>query len=232
MTEDGYAVGTIQPYYPPYDSNQVNNRLPIQTNTTIGDLLSQKGVSWAWYAGGWLDALEGSKSNDFQYHHQPFVYYQNYAPETKARTEHLRDRSQLFKDLDNSFPQVVFYKPVGKENMHPGYSTVLAGDEDVGEVVDAIRHSAIWSKTAIIITTDEYGGFWDHVPPPVIDRWGPGTRIPAIIMSTFAKKGFVDHTQYDTTSILKFIETRFGLSSLTERDAKANGLTGAFILKP
>ena len=81
---------------------------------------------------------------------------------------------------------------------------------------------------AVIVTYDENGGFWDHVAPPRRDRWGPGTRVPTIVVSPFARRGFVDHTQYDTTSILKLIETRFGLAPLTDADAKADGLTGAF----
>jgi acid phosphatase len=66
----------------------------------------------------------------------------------------------------------------------------------------------------VVVTYDENGGFWDHVAPPKGDRWGPGTRIPALIISPYAKKGFVDHTQYDTTSILRFITKRFGLPEL------------------
>jgi phospholipase C len=71
---------------------------------------------------------------------------------------------------------------------------------------------------------------WDHVAPPKIDRWGPGTRVPALVISPFAKKGFIDHTQYDTTSILKLIETRFGLAPLGTRDAATNDMTNAFEL--
>jgi phospholipase C len=66
----------------------------------------------------------------------------------------------------------------------------------------------------VVVTYDENGGFWDHVAPPKADRWGPGSRIPAIIVSPFARKGYVDHTQYDTTSILKFITRRFDLPIL------------------
>jgi len=229
VTKDGYAVGTVQPNFPPFNTARPDNRLPAQYQVTIGDRLSEKGVSWAWYAGGWDDAVAGRKTEDkFQYHHQPFVFYANYAPDTQARVEHLKDKSKLLADLKGDFPQVAFFKPVGSKNQHPGYSSVLAADREVKEVVEAIRSSAIWSSTAIIITYDEYGGLWDHVAPPEIDRWGPGTRIPAIIVSPFAKKGYVDHTVYDTTSILKLIENRFGLAPLTDRDAKANGLDGVF----
>jgi len=229
LTEDGYAVNTIQPHFPPFDPAHQKDRLPVQYQTTIGDRLSEKNISWAWYAGGWDDAAAGRKTGDkFDYHHQPFIYYANYAPDSRARAEHLKDRSKLFADLKGNFPQVAFFKPTGNKNQHPGHSSVLEADREVKEIVDAIRDSAAWPSTAIIITYDEYGGFWDHIAPPKIDRWGPGTRIPAIIVSPFAKKGYVDHTVYDTTSILKLIETRFDLAPLTDRDAKANGLQGAF----
>ncbi|MGH9759361.1 MAG: alkaline phosphatase family protein, partial [Blastocatellia bacterium] len=76
---------------------------------------------------------------------------------------------------------------------------------------------------------DENGGRWDHVAPPVVDpKWGPGTRVPGIIISKFAKRGFVDHTQYETVSILTFIEGKYGLQPLTARDANANNLLKAF----
>ena len=91
-----------------------------------------------------------------------------------------------------------------------------------------IEQSPFWSKSIVIVTFDENGGFWDHVPPPVIDRWGPSTRVPTVIISPFAKKGFIDHTTYDTTAILKLIELRFGLQCLGDRDKKSNDLTNAF----
>jgi len=80
----------------------------------------------------------------------------------------------------------------------------------------------------LIVTYDENGGFWDHVAPPKRDRWGPGTRVPTIVVSPFARKGHVDHTPYDTLSILKLIETRFALAPVNETAAKATPLLGAF----
>jgi acid phosphatase len=79
----------------------------------------------------------------------------------------------------------------------------------------------------VIVTYDENGGFWDHVAPPKGDRWGPGSRIPAIIVSPYAKKGFVDHTQYDTTSILRFITHRFNLPTLPGLTARDNALVAS-----
>src|SRR4029078_9413402 len=85
-----------------------------------------------------------------------------------------------------------------------------------------------WAGASIIVTYDENGGFWDHVAPPAGDRWGPGTRIPALIISPFARRGDIDHTQYDTTSIIKFITRRFGLQPLPGARAPMGDLTAAF----
>ena len=111
-------------------------------------------------------------------------------------------------------PQVTFYKPQGNLNEHPGYADVLSGDEHIADVVAHLEKSPQWPHMLVVITYDENGGFWDHVAPPKGDRWGPGTRIPTLIVSPFAKRGFVDHTLYDTTSILRFITRRFGLPEL------------------
>lgn len=232
VTADNHVVNTLQPFYPPHRVQLSEPLLPPLTRPTIGDRLSEKKISWAWYAGGWNDAVAERTTQDlFMYHHQPFVYYENYRPDSPARAEHLKDERDLFADLAaNRLPQVVFFKPVGIDNQHPGYADLLAADRKLEQIVEAIRNRpAIWAGTAIIVTYDENGGFWDHVAPPAGDRWGPGTRIPAVVISPFAKKGHVDHTVYDTTSILRLIENRFGLAPLAKRDAKANGLEGAFI---
>ena len=104
---------------------------------------------------------------------------------------------------------------------------MLSGDQHIAGIIQRIEHSPIWKDAVIIVTYDENGGFWDHAAPPVKDRWGPGTRVPTLIISPFAKHHFVDHTEYDTTSILKLIETRYGLDALGTRDARANNLSNA-----
>jgi len=78
------------------------------------------------------------------------------------------------------------------------------------------------------VTYDENGGRWDHVAPPAGDRWGPGSRVPALVISPYAKRHYVDHTQYETVSVLKLIKTRWKLAPLGTRDAKANDLVNAF----
>ncbi|TWI49727.1 acid phosphatase [Pseudoduganella flava] len=238
ITPDGYAVNTMSP---PYQPSYVRpapggdplhadpldaSVLPPQTYDTIGDLLSKKGVSWAWYAGAWQAALDdkggGSKPN-FQAHHQPFNYFRNYAPGTAARAEHLRDGGLGDSPISNRFladvvagklPAVSFYKPQGNLNLHAGYSDIESGDQHIVNVLEHLKHSPQWDNMVIVLTFDENGGWWDHVAPPQGDRWGPGSRIPALVVSPFAKKGAVDHSFYDTTSILRFITRRFDLPLL------------------
>ncbi len=248
ITPDFYAINTMQPPYQPSNNRppkegdprdadpEAPNTLPPQHDNTIGDLLTAKGVSWAWYSGAWQAALDGKNAKpvpNFQFHHQPFNYFAQFAPGTQARAEHLKDGgmngAEFIKAIDGGhLPQVTFYKPQGNLNEHPGYAEVTSGDEHIVELLAHLEKSSQWAHMVVIITYDENGGFWDHVAPPKADRWGPGTRIPALIVSPFAKKGFVDHTQYDTTSILRFITKRFDLPvlpGLIARDAalKANG---------
>ncbi len=203
--------------------------MPLQTMLTIGDRLSEKNLSWAWYAGGWNNALAGHPDPLFQFHHQPFAYFANYADGKQAKSDHLKDEQDFLNTLkNNSLPAVSFVKPLGIDNEHPGYANETDGQQHVADLVKAVEASPYAKDTAIIITYDENGGRWDHVSPPAGDRWGPGTRVPAIFISPFTKKGTVDHTVYDTTSILRTIEVRWNLLPLGTRDAKVNDLRNAF----
>jgi phospholipase C len=231
VTPDGFGINTSFTVNSPHPANITDQSLlmPEQTAPTIGDRLSDAGVSWKWYSGGWNQALLGHADPLFQFHHQAFAYYANYADGTQGRADHLDDELNFYNDVaTNSLPAVSFVKPLGPNNEHPGYATEQNGQVHVADLVNTIQKSPYWADTAIIITYDEHGGRWDHVAPPVIDRWGPGSRVPAIVISPFAKKGFVDHTQYDTTAILKFIEARWNLQPLGDRDAKAGDMLTAF----
>ena len=121
-----------------------------------------------------------------------------------------------------------FVKPIGANNEHPGYADIETGENHTLQLINAVRNGPNWNDSVIIITYDENGGFWDHVAPPIKDKWGPGSRVPTIIISPFAKKGFVNQASLETLSILKFIETRWKLQALGTRDAGAGDLTSAF----
>ena len=241
-----HAVNTMQPAYQPsfvaaatsgdarYADPTKPTTLPPQTQPTIGDTLDAKGVSWAWYAGGWnvvTGTPEGRKqiysgSVNFQAHHQPFNYYAVLDPikNPAGRAAHLRDFDSTFlaDAAAGKLPAVAFYKPQGNLNQHAGYANLSDGDAHIADVIAKLQKSPQWSRMLIVVTYDENGGFYDHAPVPLGDRWGPGTRVPALIVSPFAKKGFVDKTQYDTGSILRFITHRWSLAPLpgiVERDA-------------
>jgi acid phosphatase len=278
-----YGVNTMQPPYAP--SGAFGAVLPAQTNPTIGDRLSAKGVDWAWYAGGWSNAdgdvgqpgwTNGSSpaatttgcldpyvdpslrggvpvshwpicpDNLFQYHHQPFNYFLNFSRNTAAgqanRAAHLKDEQQFIEDAQSStsscnLKPVSFVKPFGTENEHPGYASEPGGSDHLVSLLQDVENSACARDTMVIVTYDEFGGQWDHVSPPagqtgVTDLWGPGTRIPTLIVSPYLRGNeVIDHTQYDTTSILATLEQRYGLAALGTRDANVNSLSNVFQAK-
>ncbi|MCV4340487.1 acid phosphatase [Pseudomonas capsici] len=241
LTPDGYAVNTLAPPYwptwlrdpqnPDYSKPDLANVLVPQSHEHIGDKLSKKGVEWAWYAGAWQVTLDEFKDStgipkipNFQYHHQPFNYFKQQGPENPVeRKKRLRDGGLGDESSSNRFladaeagklPAVTFYKPQGNLNMHAGYADVASGDRHIDRVIKVLRNSPQWENIVIVITVDENGGWWDHVAPPKGDRFGPGTRIPALVVSPFARKGTVDHTVYDTASILRLITRVHGLETL------------------
>jgi acid phosphatase len=269
-----YAVNTTQPWFQPYSPGTVDwKRLPPLTTPNIGDRLTERGIDWAWYSGGWSNANGdiggpgwtngfGSSCSDsdtiagaafpncpnelFQFHHQAFNYFAEFDPTTPAgarsRQAHLRDEEDFVQLARTSTGEtcklkpVSFVKPIGAENEHPGYASETTGSHHLVELIDTIVRSACARDTMIIVTYDEFGGQWDHVPPPgqgnrpgPHDEWGPGTRIPALIVTPFLRDEFVvDHTSYDTTSILATLEARFGLEPLGSRDAAVHALSAVF----
>src|SRR5260370_34089861 len=105
--------------------------MPLLTNPTIGDRLSEKGISWAWYSGGWNDAIAGHPDPLFQFHHQPFAYFARYADGTPGRAQHLKDEQEYWPALrDGKLPAVAFVKPLGPDNEHPGYNSLMRGQPD------------------------------------------------------------------------------------------------------
>jgi acid phosphatase len=222
--------------------------LPPQTSRTIGDTLSAASVPWAWYSGGWNAALAdgrqpaGAKrrviyareegSPMFQPHHQPFNYFARFAPGTADRAQHLKDGDDFLRDIANgSLPPVSFYKPAGRYTQHPSYTDIESGDRHIDALLRQLQASPQWKDMLVIVTYDENGGYWDHVPPPSGpgwgDRFGPGSRVPALLIGPGVKRGFIDKTPYDTTSILKFITQRFGLEPLPGVREKVGNLANA-----
>ena len=264
-----YAVNTVQPYYQP--SSVFGARLaPIDDTTTpltIGDTLTDAGVSWAWYSGGWDNAAgntagrgwtngagptcgdphsvpaapDGAGNGGFPYcpdksfqtHHQPLNYFARYAPGQPDRA-HLQDEQDfLYAAKHGRLPAVSFVKPLGNDNEHPGYTSEPDGSDHLVDLIKAIQHGPQAKSTLILVTYDEFGGQWDHVSPPGLgttagpgqaDLFGPGTRVPALLIGRGLTRSSVDHTVYDTTSIMRTIEAQFGLAPVATRDAAVRDL--------
>jgi len=188
---------------------------------TLPDELTKAGVTWKYYADtqNIYNALEEVKHIRF-------------GPEWK----NVQPPDQLLTDLkSHHLPQVSWVNPPVSYNEHPGSGvSVCAGENWTVQQVNAIMHSPYWKDTAIIQVWDDFGGFYDHVPPPHLDYMGLGPRAPALIISPWTRSGSnpdggsIDSTTYEFGSVLAFIEKTFGVKPLTARDAKADPLSGAF----
>lgn len=181
----------------------------------IMDQFNQRGISWRYYAddGSWMNALLAIEHIRFSKYWGP-----NVQPE-----------ENLLGDIqEGKLKQVSWVVPGPGFNEHPGGPSVCMGENWTVEVVNAIMESKYWKNTAIFLTWDDFGGFYDHVPPPQADIMGFGPRVPLLIISPWAKKGYVDSTTYEFSSVLKFMETLFELQCMTPRDCGAANMLTAF----
>ncbi len=185
-------------------------------NQTLGDELDHAGVSWRFYTstvngdGGIWSAYQAIK------HIREGPDWTN---------DIITPQSQILQDAANgNLPAVSWVTPTCAHSDHAGCGS-NTGPAWVTSVVNAIGESQYWNSTAIFLMWDDYGGWYDHVPPPLEDYDGLGIRVPLVIISPFAKKGFVSHVQYEHGSILRFVEDVFGLPRLTASDTRANSPT-------
>jgi len=270
-----YAVNTMLPWYQPTGAGFANKIRPIDNSTTdmtIGDLMSDHGVSWAYYGGGWDNASgnvggrgwtngtsgpcsdpqgpaagappdgDGNPGGwpycphySYQQHHYPFAYFTRYNSASGPDRVHLQDEQDFFWAAANGqLPSVSFVKPVGSENEHPGYASEPNGSDHLVDLIQAVMKGPQAGNTLIVVTYDEFGGQWDHVSPlsdknnvAAHDQFGPGTRVPALLLARSFTRSGVDHTYYDTLSIMRTIEQQWGLGDLGHRDALVNGLANA-----
>jgi phospholipase C len=143
----------------------------------------------------------------------------------------LVDLKEYFHDLQaGTLPEVSWIVPTFEDSEHPPESLapVARGMWYVTNIINALMRSPYWKDSVVFLTWDDYGGFYDHVPPPIVDAFGYGPRVPTLVISPYAKADFVSHFTYDFTSMLKFIELRWGLKPLTERDAHADPMLDCF----
>ena len=188
------------------------------TFPSLPESLQAAGISWKCYVGG-KDPMAFSALN-------PLAGFRSIRRDPSLKARMVRTAS-LFRDLrDGSLPSVSWVFPSPEESEHP-LSDVQVGMWYVTEVVNAVMKSPYWPNTVVVVTWDEYGGFFDHVAPPRVDEAGFGPRVPALVISAYARAGAVDHTSYDFASVLRLIEDTFHVAPLGPRDAQAASMAGA-----
>jgi phospholipase C len=205
--EEEATVGVLQERY-------WYKRWPCTNIRVLPDLLEQRGISWRYYMA-------------------PAPFY-----DVMRMIRHIRfgpmwrkvvDETTFLPDLRGGrLPSVSWLMPPVALSDHPGYNGICPGENWTVRTLNALMRSPEWRHMAIVLTWDDFGGFYDHVPPPHVDLYGMGPRVPTIIISPWARSGFVDHEVMEFASVLKLIETVFDLPSLTQRDRNANDMLEAF----
>jgi phospholipase C len=211
--------GTI----PVYDSvGGVKNIPPCFDFETEGDLLSTHDIPWSDYA---------ATNQQYGYLWSAYSAMRRYREHPKRWAAHIRPVGNLISDIRNDLlPPVSWVTPRGEVSDHPGSDNSFChGENWTTQVLNAIETSPMWKDTAVFLTWDEWGGFYDHVRPPSVDSLGLGFRVPLLVISPYAKSGTVDHRLGEFSSVLRFIEDNWGLSPyMTHRDRRASNLSYDF----
>jgi phospholipase C len=199
---------------------------------TIFDRLESAGVSWKFYVQNYnphltfrtLRRFPGNRASQVVW--VPLLSIPRYLDTPKLRS-HIVPLDQYYNDLLNgTLPAVSYIVPSGPSEHPP--SSVSSGQAFVRSLVNSLIESRQWKSSAFLLAYDDWGGWYDHVKPPQVDKYGYGFRVPALLVSPYAKRGFIDNTQLDFTSILRFIEQNWHLKPLTKRDAHANSIASGF----
>jgi phospholipase C len=200
---------------------------------TIFDRLQEAGVSWKFYVQNYdpditFRTREAQESGDraAQVIWVPLLAYARFLDDPELN-KHIVDLDQFYDDAAaGTLPAVAYIAPSGNSEHPPG--SIRAGQRLVRGLIGSLMTSPLWTSSAFLWSYDDWGGWYDHVPPPAVDTYGYGFRAPALLVSAYARRGYVDSTTLDFTSALKFIEENWGLPPLAERDARANNFLGAF----
>ncbi|WP_263353450.1 alkaline phosphatase family protein [Acidicapsa acidisoli] len=194
---------------------------PCFSDATLGSELDAKGMDWRFYAPA-IDDLGDIWS--------AYDAFSTIRYSSDWTTKVISPETQILSDVQGGFlAPVTWVVPDFANSDHPGTSSP-AGPSWVASIVNEIGQSQFWDSTAIVVYWDDWGGFYDHVPPPQLDDWGLGVRVPMMVISPYAKRGYVSHVQYESTSVAAFIESIFGLSTLGVADSRANNLGDCFDL--
>ncbi len=198
--------------------------------TTIFDELQAEGISWKFYIENYDPTItyrsRGASDRGSQVIWCPLLAYPRFLDDPELNS-HIATLDDYYTDLENgTLPAVSYIVPSGSSEHPPG--SLAAGEAFVSNIISGLMRSSAWDSSAFMWSYDDWGGWYDHVKPPKVDAYGYGFRAPALLVSPYAKRGYIDHTTIDFTSQLKFIETNWDVPSLAARDSAANGLGSAF----
>ena len=196
-----------------------SNQFPCFDFPTLGDSLNEN------FSRTWKSYAPSKGESGYQWSAFDAV---NHVRNSSQWASHIVPWTQFVTDAAaGNLPAVSWVVTNGPTSEHPPYST-CAGENETVTQLNALMQGPDWASTAVFLTWDDFGGFYDHVPPPGIDQYGYGPRVPMLIISPYAKQGYVSHTLYTFESVIKFIEERYSLPFLTDRDANANDMLDSF----
>jgi phospholipase C len=199
---------------------------------TIFDRLEERGVSWKFYVQNYdpqityraLSQISGNRASQVIW--VPLLNIDRFIDDPKLAS-HIVDLNQYFVDLENgTLPEVAYIAPSGASEHPPG--SIRSGQKFVKSLIQALMRSDSWDSSAFLLLYDDWGGWYDHVAPPQVDKNGYGMRVPALLISSYARRGHIDSTLLDFTSVLKFIEENWDIKPLAARDAQAKSFMSAF----
>lgn len=204
--EERFEQGILGPF--------TMERWPCTDVAVLPDRLADAGVSWRYYVG----------QNDYV-KTMKWIRHIRFGPGYR----NVVDDDAFLTDLaSGDLPAVSWLVPDVAESDHPAAGSLCAGENWTVQILNAIQRSPEWKHTAVVVTWDDFGGFYDHVPPPHVDLYGLGPRVPALVISPWAKQGLISHDEFEFSSVLKMIETIWDLEPLTERDARASDMLQVF----
>lgn len=195
------------------NAGNITSQAPCFDFQTLADGLQNAGLTWKYYG----DGIPGGVFDMIRHVRQSPTWPDHVAPSAQFAID----------ALDGQLPAMSWVFPKVGSTEHPPES-VCEGENWTVQQLNAVMQGPGWNSTAVFVAWDDFGGFYDHVPPPQPDLLGLGPRVPLLVISPYAKPGYISHTVYEHSSVLKFVETRYQLPALTTRDRQASDMIDSF----